>query len=151
MSSYQKIVLDRLAGLVDAVPGLVSGTSYQFANVGKLVATDARTLAIVAVASFAFHDPRVEVTIEVAGRDPERFVWQMNTTGDAAVMLAAWERAVRAGAPGPVESFEVICTAQGFPDSVMGEYSSRFDADAVAEAWNRLNGKHGFVYTVVCP
>lgn len=38
--------------------------------------------------------------------------------------------------------------AKGYAPAIMGEYQSRFDANAVANAWNRGNGDVA-TYTVV--
>lgn len=35
-----------------------------------------------------------------------------------------------------------------YPLAIIGAYATKFEAEAVAEAWNRVNGKHGIRYRV---
>jgi hypothetical protein len=34
------------------------------------------------------------------------------------------------------------------PEALIGEYRTEFEATAVADAWNRVNGKYGIKYRV---
>lgn len=34
------------------------------------------------------------------------------------------------------------------PEAIVGSYSSQFEADAVALAWNKINNKYGIAYRV---
>lgn len=37
---------------------------------------------------------------------------------------------------------------KGNPEAIVGHYSSSFEAYAVSDEWNRVNGKHGINYRV---
>lgn len=47
------------------------------------------------------------------------------------------------------EGYSVIATVgKDNPEARVGLYISQFEADAVAEAWNKVNNKHGVHYRV---
>lgn len=47
------------------------------------------------------------------------------------------------------EGYSVVATVgTGNPEARVGVYSTRFEADAVAKAWNKINNKHGVTYRV---
>lgn len=48
-----------------------------------------------------------------------------------------------------LETWQVIATqAATHGESIIGAYSSSFEARAVADAWNRVNGQYGITYRV---
>ena len=48
-----------------------------------------------------------------------------------------------------VEPYSVVATTgKNGPESIVGTYRGRFDAEAVAVRWNEINGQHGITYRV---